>query len=127
MSMVMPSISRRLLFISCSLIYLAFGTTAPVLAEGRFGEFSGNPQGELSPDGKSFELQKDFAFRDDKGRVWLVPAIYTTDGASIPWPFWSFIGSPLTGLYRYAAIIHDYFCDRRAYSWEEVHSVFYKG
>jgi hypothetical protein len=35
---------------------------------------------------------------------------FVTDGASIPRPFWSLIGSPLTGKYRKAAVIHDWLC-----------------
>ena len=34
---------------------------------------------------------------------------FITDGASIPRAFWTFIGSPFTGLYRKPALIHDHF------------------
>jgi hypothetical protein len=36
----------------------------------------------------------------------VLPGLWT-DGASIPKPLWCFIGSPLTGRYVRAAIVHD--------------------
>jgi hypothetical protein len=48
-----------------------------------------------------------------------------TDGASIPWPLWSVVGGPFEGPYRRAAIIHDFYCDRKYRAWERVHRVFY--
>jgi Protein of unknown function (DUF1353) len=38
---------------------------------------------------------------------------------------WSVIGSPFTGKYRDASVIHDYYCDIRARPWPSVHRVFY--
>jgi hypothetical protein len=60
--------------------------------------------------------------------TWHVPAGFVSDGASIPRALWSIIGSPLTGKYRNAAIIHDYFCRNHNfdYSSEEIHEVFYR-
>lgn len=93
----------------------------------RYGAFSSvSPRVKLVGD-DSIELEEEFSFRDEKNRTWLVPKGYVSDGASIPRPFWSIIGAPLSGAYRYAAIVHDYFCDRRVHNWEEVHLVFYKG
>lgn len=49
------------------------------------------------------------SYKTKCGDVWCVPKGFITDGASIPRIFWSLIGSPFTGLYRRAALIHDYF------------------
>lgn len=91
-----------------------------------YGFFPSDPQGKfIGPD--HFELTKPFDYVDPYGAVWRVPAGFQTDGASIPWIFWSFIGAPFNGHYRYAAIVHDHFCRRKYYDWEIVHSNFYNG
>jgi Protein of unknown function (DUF1353) len=53
-----------------------------------------------------------------------VPVGYVSDGASIPWSLWTFIGGPYDGPYRDAAIIHDYFCENKGRTWEETHAMF---
>lgn len=40
---------------------------------------------------------------------------------------WSYMGGPWEGNFRYAAIIHDYFCHKRYPDWEVVHQNFYNG
>jgi hypothetical protein len=57
---------------------------------------------------------------------WPVPVDTTTDGASIPRILWTIIGSPFTGKYVEAAVIHDYYCSKRTEHWRAVHRVFYK-
>ena len=42
------------------------------------------------------------------GKVIYVPRGFITDGASIPKAFWSTIGSPFTGKYKRAAMVHDW-------------------
>ena len=32
---------------------------------------------------------------------------------------------PFTGQYRSAAVIHDYYCDKKSRSWRDTHEVFY--
>jgi hypothetical protein len=56
-------------------------------------------------------LLADFWFRDRKAKVWTTPANYDVDGASIPRALWSLVGSPYTGDYRRASIVHDKACD----------------
>ena len=50
---------------------------------------------------------------------------WIVDGASIPKIAWSIIGSPLSGKYCDASVIHDYHCDVRVRSSDEVHLVFH--
>ncbi len=61
----------------------------------------------LYDQGDEFELAYDFVVRVGGGTVLTAPAGTRTDGASIPRFFWRFIGPPMTGRYRQAAVIHD--------------------
>lgn len=78
------------------------------------GTFSNDPETlwsrEGSPDRFMVMLNK-FSFCDPKGKEWVTEAGYKVDGASIPRPLWSLIGSPYTGNYRRASIVHDRACD----------------
>ena len=73
------------------------------------GTFGPDPQTEWlsEPPDRLMRLLRDFWYDDPDGRRWLAPAGGITDGASIPAPLWSSIGSPFTGPYRRAAIVHD--------------------
>src|SRR5947207_12934889 len=79
------------------------------------GSFSGDPQtlwlteNEI-PDRK-MQMLADFSFTDPAGIAWLTPKDYVVDGASIPRAFWTLVGSPYTGHYRRASIVHDKACD----------------
>src|SRR5437764_14441178 len=57
------------------------------------------------------QMLADFSFTDPAGVVWLTQKDYVVDGASIPRAFWTLVGSPYTGHYRRASIIHDKACD----------------
>ena len=69
----------------------------------------------LIPGGRKVRLVESFSYYvgktdylTDHGIVITVPVGFVSDGASIPRFAWPIIGSPLTGKYRAAAIIHDY-------------------
>jgi hypothetical protein len=104
----------------------------------RIPESTGKYLGELviSAYGASrtFKLEKSFSYVDPAGTQWDVPTETLVDGvlkptildgASIPRAFWSVIGSPWTGPYVRASVIHDYNCDFRTHAWKDVHRVFY--
>ena len=57
-----------------------------------------------------FYLIKDFVYKSDKFGDITCPETYLTDGASIP--RWSqfIVGSPWSGKYPRAAVIHDWLC-----------------
>jgi hypothetical protein len=78
------------------------------------------------PDGVHMELLEGFGFVDGLGVEWMVPKRVRVDGASIPQSLWTIVGSPFTGKYRDASVIHDYFCDMRKRPWRDVHRVFYE-
>jgi hypothetical protein len=82
-----------------------------------YGYFSGNPQTEwLSEQGRDreMELLREFSYTDPDKREWKARAGSRINGASIPIPLWSTIGSPYTGDYRNASIVHDVACDNAA-------------
>ncbi len=85
--------------------------------------FSGNPQLEFLPDGRDMVIIVDFSFADTK-RIWTAKAGGVINGASIPPFLWSTVGSPFIGLYRNAAVLHDYFCGTKTEPWRDVHQMF---
>jgi hypothetical protein len=75
-----------------------------------YGSFSGNPKTEwLCEQGedRNMCLLETFWYIDPQGRRWEAPKGAVTNGASIPRTLWSSIGSPYTGNYRRASIVHD--------------------
>lgn len=100
----------------------------PILAFAQ-GTFDGTVQTEWltdAPHERKMVLLKDFAFIDQANVRWQVPKGFTIDGASIPPTLWSLAGSPYTGNYRRAAVVHDYYCVTRTKSWQSVHLMFYE-
>ena len=77
-------------------------------------------------DGRDMQVAQPFGFVDSQARRWEVPSGTVTDGASIPRVFWSIIGSPFTGKYLRAAVIHDHYCKNKNRSWNDTHGVFYE-
>jgi len=79
------------------------------------GHFSGEPEAVwLTEDGtpdRRMKILHDFSFTDPRSRVWEAPAGSVVDGASIPRALWTVVGSPYTGDYRRASIVHDVACD----------------
>jgi hypothetical protein len=79
------------------------------------GKFSGNPKTEWLVDDagadRNMQLLEDFSFTDPNGNVWLAPKGSIINGASIPRPLWSTVGSPYTDDYRRASVVHDVACN----------------
>ncbi|MEQ1949487.1 MAG: DUF1353 domain-containing protein [Bryobacteraceae bacterium] len=82
-------------------------------------------------EGRNMVLTEDFTYVDGSGTRWDAPRGSTIDGASIPRAFWTVIGGPFEGSYRYASVIHDVYCVRGeqhlpgARPWQKVHRMFY--
>jgi len=77
------------------------------------GNFSGTPKTEwlTEPDGdRNMRLLEDFYYEDPTGKRWTAYAGSIINGASIPKELWSSVGSPYTGNYRRASIVHDVAC-----------------
>lgn len=107
------------LFFGAMLLLVSFDAKAQ--NHGSFvGELKYTPIG-----GGNHKVLEYFEFDAPDGTKWGVPAGTITDGASIPRPLWSIVGSPFTGNYIRAAVVHDHFCDARTRPWKNVHAVFY--
>jgi Protein of unknown function (DUF1353) len=74
---------------------------------------------------RDMKLLDTFGFIDPSGTHWDVPTGYITNGASIPWGLWNIIGGPYDGPYRDAAVIHDYYCEKKLRPWEKTHRMYY--
>ncbi|MDO8369341.1 MAG: DUF1353 domain-containing protein [Candidatus Nitrotoga sp.] len=78
------------------------------------GSFSEDPKtvwiADLDKADRNMELLADFSYIDPQGRAWLAPKSARINGASIPRPLWSTVGSPYTDDYRRASIVHDVAC-----------------
>ncbi|MDP3735969.1 MAG: DUF1353 domain-containing protein [Hyphomonadaceae bacterium] len=76
--------------------------------------FSGQPETKwlTQPNiaDRNMELLKGFSYRDWKGVAWNAPQGTVVDGATIPRALWSLVGSPYSGDYRRASIVHDVAC-----------------
>jgi len=79
------------------------------------GEFSGEPQALwLTEDGtedRKMKIIENFWFLDPDDKKWPANKDSVIDGASIPRALWTLVGSPYTGDYRRASIVHDIACD----------------
>jgi hypothetical protein len=109
-------------FLVCLVVLLT--SVLPATAQ-RYGSFQGQFIAEMLPDGRHMRLMNAVAYTDPDGLRWDAPAGLITDGASIPWPLWSVIGGPFSGEYRYAAVVHDHYCETRSRPWRDVHKAFH--
>lgn len=75
--------------------------------------------------GRHMQVVNRFGYIDPDNVDWPVNAGFVSDGASIPKPLWSLIGGPWDGSHRWASIIHDFYCEHKVRSWEDMHRVFY--
>lgn len=93
------------------------------------GFFSGNPKTEWLVDSngqdRDMRLIEDFSFTDPDGRSWPAPKGSIVNGASIPRPLWSTVGSPYTDDYRRASVVHDVACNTPGVSRKEADMMFY--
>ena len=91
-----------------------------------WGRFEGEVETAwVGNDDRRMRLLRAFTYIDPQGKRWTAPRGSLIDGASIPRPLWTIVGSPFTGLYRDASVIHDYYCDRMSEDWRAVHRMFY--
>ncbi|MGH6707978.1 MAG: DUF1353 domain-containing protein [Bradyrhizobium sp.] len=114
----------------CLFVLIAFSSLSELHAADQtrpFGWFPDELKVRLESDGRRMVLLNDYRFIDPGDETWTAKTGSTVDGASIPQPFWSFIGGPLDGAFRNASVIHDYFCITRTKTWQETHKAFYNG
>jgi hypothetical protein len=93
---------------------------------GAWGVFEGSVVARWHDDGREMTLVEPFAYIDPKAVRWAAPAGAVVNGASIPRAFWSVIGSPFTGRFRNASVVHDVACVDRVRPWRQVHRMYYE-
>src|SRR5229473_2192325 len=108
---------------------IAMGIATLAVAQENFGQFKSSPKLEFVDEGpgkgRDMRLLEDLTYIDPGGGEWTAKKGFQTDGASIPQVFWSFVGGPFEGAYRDAAVIHDWYCDKKNRRWQDVHRIFY--
>lgn len=75
---------------------------------------------------RQMQLLKSVKFIDSREVEWEVPAGAIIDGASVPQLGWSLGFDPFIGDYRAATVVHDYHCEIRIRTHQEVHRVFWE-
>ncbi|MGI4735647.1 MAG: DUF1353 domain-containing protein [Janthinobacterium lividum] len=103
----------------------------PITEDPTAGEFSATPKIEFidtpNAPNRNVRVIDDFTFTQaSDGTVWEAPSGSLVNGASIPRVLWSLVGSPFTGDYVYASIVHDVACQVRTQPWRDTHYMFYQ-
>jgi hypothetical protein len=93
---------------------------------GTFGRFVGSVKTEWVEADRRMRLLDDFVYVAAKGTEWKAPKGSLIDGASIPRVLGTAVGSPFTGEYRTASVVHDVACEKRHRPWKDVHRMFYE-
>ena len=89
------------------------------------GVFYGTLKLQPVGDGVHMSVLETFSYSDAYGHILSAQPGFVTDGASIPRALWTVVGSPFTGKYIGAAVIHDVGCVSHKYSWELTDRMFY--
>lgn len=75
---------------------------------------------------RKMQLREDFNYADPDNIMWNAPKQRFVDGASIPEFLWgSIIGSPFTGDFRRASVVHDIACQDKPLTSDDAHLMFY--
>lgn len=90
-----------------------------------FGHFTGTLKLQPTGDGVNMTVLERYSYTDIDGHVLTAEPGFQTDGASIPRALWTIVGSPFTGKYLGAAVVHDVGCVNHKYSWQVTHRMFY--
>jgi hypothetical protein len=96
-----------------------------------WGHFRGRVVTEwLDSDGEDRVMrltpETDLVFERPSGECIAAHVGLTFDGASIPSLAWPLVGSPFTGKFRKAAVIHDSLCRRKDRPYRDAHRVMYE-
>lgn len=109
--------------IALTILYVV--CTSAIAEQTNFGSFTGSLNLHPVGDGVHMTVLNTYSYTDADGHTLTADPGFTTDGASIPRALWTIVGSPFTGLYLGAAVIHDVGCDTHKYSWQITHRMFY--
>ncbi len=87
--------------------------------------FKSEVEGRFLGDDK-WQLTKVLIYETLSGNLIIVPQGFISDGASIPRFFWRLIGSPWSGKYGRAAVVHDFMCFSKEFTRKQADIVFYE-
>lgn len=95
-----------------------------------YGKFIGDVRATwlVDRDGpdRTMRLEADFAYIGPDNVRWPAPKGREVDGASIPSFFWGpLVGSPYTGDFRRASVVHDIACQDKPLTSDAAHKMFY--
>jgi hypothetical protein len=105
------------------LLTLALLPAAPGYAAAEDARFVGDVVAKWLPQSPRMELTEPVTYVDAAGIRWTAPKGSVIDGAFIPRPLWNIVGTPFTGAYRKASVIHEFSCRNMSRPWQEVHHV----
>jgi hypothetical protein len=91
----------------------------------RPGIFYGTLKLQPIGDGINMKVLDAYSYSDSSGHVLSAQPGFVMDGASIPRVLWTVMGSPFTGKYIGAAVVHDVGCAGHKYTWQITHRMFY--
>ena len=74
-----------------------------------------------------WRVEVSFDYYSKGGDVINIPKGFVTDLASIPRPFWSFIGPPAGGRYAQSAVVHDFLYTTQEFTRLKTDRLFYEG
>lgn len=83
--------------------------------------------GEHDPGDYEHRLDADFGYLDCGGDRHVAPTGFVFNGASIPQALWSIGYTPLSGKVLGPAVIHDFLCEKVAFTSDRVHRLFREG
>jgi len=75
----------------------------------------------------AMRMVEPFAFTQQDGTVWVVPAGGVVDGRAIPPLFVSVMGLPFDGGFRKTAVVYDYAAKDQKQSWQDAQRMFFEG
>jgi hypothetical protein len=128
MQYVLTFVGGVIIGVAVTLLAMAAGMFEPSGAvDPAFGTFMpAEPSVVLLGNHDRMRLTADFGYSDSRGKIWTAPKDYVSNGASIPQPLWSIVGSRTSGPWSYAAILHDWHCEKMIEPSDEVHRMFYE-
>ncbi|RNC95490.1 MAG: DUF1353 domain-containing protein [Oricola sp.] len=122
---------RYAIFLALLGIAFSFSLPSSLNAQAYYGQFLDELEVRWNMsadrDWNTVTLLDDFRFDDPNGLLWTTPKNYTVNGASIPRWAWVAVGSPYTGRYLPASVIHDYYVEVKERTAHDTHRNFYYG
>lgn len=75
----------------------------------------------------AMRLVEPFAYHQQDGKIWAVPAGGIVDGRAIPPLFTELMGFPFEGGFRKTAVVYDYAAKAQKQPWQDAQRMFHEG